>query len=452
MDDQALWPDDSLGLLVAVSGGADSMALLLVLERLARRRGQRLVVAQFDHGLRGRDVAEAEAQEVQALANRLELDIILGHGNVSERARFGGLSIEDAARRERYAFLARAAHESACSAVATGHTASDQAETVLLHLVRGAGLAGLAGMRPKSSWPFAGQEGLSLTRPLLTLSREDTRAYCAASEVTPIEDESNASPAFLRNRVRHELLPLLESFNPRVEDALVRLADSAGNDVAYLESLAAGFVRHEQGYVRLERALLAESAPSLRRHALRLALGSVTGDVQGFSERHVVALERLLLKGHTGDRLDLSRGIVASLSRQALELRSTSAKLSQALPDIAVELPVPGEVRLGHLAVAATAEVPPWGTSVELDAEAVRSGLVVRRRRKGDRFQPLGMTGSKKLQDFFVDSRIPRADRDAVPIFEAEGGIAWIGGLRIAEWAKPRPGHPAIYVSYRPLD
>ena len=331
------------------------------------------------------------------------------------RAKTDRTSIEDAARRERYDFLARVAHEDGSSHVATGHTASDQAETVLLHLVRGTGLDGLAAMSPHADWPLPRHEGLAVVRPLLPLTREETRAYCAACGVEPLDDETNASPDYARNRVRNELLPLLRTFNPRVEDALVRVADAA-RDAAL-------------------------------PHPVRDALTAAAGDAQGFSTRHVEAMEQLLQSGRTGDTLALPRSVQARRTRDGVTLSAFRA--ATVLPDEPACLE-PGEdtawgplrLRLGETAPEATA------TAVEVDAEAA-AGLIVRRRRSGDRIQPSGMPRTRKLQDLFVDAHVPRERRDGVPVFDSPRGIVWVGGLRIAEWAKPQPDQPTLWLSYR---
>lgn len=450
MDDAALWPPEGR-LLVAVSGGPDSAALLLILARLARRPPLSLAVAHFDHGLRGAAVGETEALAVRRLAESLDLPFFPAVGDVRRRAKQERLSLEEAARRERYEFLAAAAREAGAAWVATGHTASDQAETVLLHLLRGAGLAGLAGMSPSSGWPVPGHDGLTLIRPLLRLSRDETLAYCVASGVRPLDDASNRSSAFLRNRVRHDLLPHLRDYNRRIDVALVRLADAARTDLDYLEDVASLAVeeRGEQ-VVSLSRALLAGWPVSLRRHAFRLALERLVGDLQGFGERHVLALERLLADGTTGDRLDLPRSVAVELARDAVELRLDGSRPTASLPDEPVALPVPGQARFGPLIVAAAGEPPGDGsTSVEVDAEAVASRLCIRRRRPGDRFQPLGLSQAKKLQDFFVDAHLRQSERDSVPLFESAQGIVWVGGLRIADWARPRAGRPTVHLSYR---
>jgi tRNA(Ile)-lysidine synthase len=431
-------------LLLAVSGGADSMALLLIVARLAKNLRLRLGVAHFDHGLRGAHAARDEQRFVREQA------LSLGLPFYTASARGRRLASEDAARRARYEFLASIAEHEGYGAVATGHTASDQAETVLLHLVRGAGLDGLAGMSARAAWPFDGHDGLTLLRPLLRLSREDTLAYCAAAGVVPIEDESNASPRYRRNRVRHELLPLLRELNPRIDAALVRLANAAGEDAAYLRAAAAeAMIEAPQGARRLSRRLLAAWPASPRRHALRGAVTSLLGDGRELAQRHIEALERLVLEGKTGDGLDLPRSVSAVLRRDALELRpARTARLE--LPDEPVTLSVPGKAICGPLEVAAAKKSPSAGTWTEVDATAVAHGLCVRRRLPGDRFQPLGMTGHKKLQDFFTDAQVPRDERDTVPLFVSPRGIVWVGGLRVAEWARPRPGEASVYLSYRP--
>jgi tRNA(Ile)-lysidine synthase len=359
-------------------------------------------------------------------------------------------SLEEAARLERYDFLAASARDAGASAVATGHTASDQAETVLMHILRGTGLAGLGGMAPRSAWPVARGEGLTLIRPLLGLSRSDTEAYCRAAGVVPIEDESNASTEFVRNRVRLELLPQLREYNPRIDEALVKLATAARSDVEFLQAMAGEAVRFElAGGVRLSRAQLRSWPSALSRHALRLALHELVGNAQGFNERHILNLERLVLAGRTGDRLDLPYGLQAELSRDSLQLTRSGQSTPSALPAGPLYLRVPGEVNFGPLLIAVTNEAPTGAITAEVDAAAVGDTLLVRRRRPGDRFQPLGMKGTKKLQDFFVDAQVPRYERDRVPIFENERGIVWVGGLRIADWARPRQDGPALHLSFR---
>jgi tRNA(Ile)-lysidine synthase len=409
-----LWPETG-PLVLAVSGGPDSTALLLLLARLAKPRHLHLHVAYFDHGLRPREVIEREIAFVDELSTSLGLAFTHGRGDVTARAKQDRTSIEDAARRERYEFLARVAHEDGSTHVATGHTASDQAETVLLHIIRGAGLDGLGAMSPHAAWPLPGHEDLALVRPLLPLTRAETRAYCAAAGIEPLDDETNASPDYSRNRVRAELLPLLRSFNPKIEDALVRLADAA------------------------------REAPASQ--PMRDALAAAAGDRQGFSSRHVLAIDSLLRDGRTGDSVALPRSLRARRTRDGVVVEAS--RIREPLPEEPVVLELGKEAPWGGLSLSLSASKPPGaGQAVEVDAEAVE-GMMVRRRRPGDRIQPAGMEGTKKLQDLLVDAHIPREERDSIPVFASERGIAWVGGLRVAEWATPQPGRPTLWLSYR---
>jgi tRNA(Ile)-lysidine synthase len=450
IDAEGLWPDGG-GLLVAVSGGPDSTALLLALAKLSRRHEIDLVVAHFNHGLRGDRTAAHEEAAVRKLASTLELPVVVGHGNVQALAKSEKLSLEDAARRERYRFLAKTARQNGCSYVAVGHTATDQAETVLAHILRGAGLDGLASMPTRARWPIAGGEGLTLVRPLLRQSHEDTLTYCAANKIAALEDETNASNRFQRNRIRHEVMPVLRDFNPRVEDALQRLADAARLDLDYIDSVARVSLSPGDGeVVSLKRSLLADAHPAVRRQTLRLAFEGVAGDTQSLGERNVLAMERLVTSGQTGDALDLPRNVHAELTRDTLVLRIDGAP-TFVLPERPVVLSVPGAAQFGTLLVTALPSDSSHGagTSVTVDAAALGTSVTIRRRRPGDRMQPSGMQGTKKLQDLLVDAHVPRAKRDAIPLFETARGIAWVGGLRIAEWARPREGEPTITLSYR---
>ena len=453
---QLLQPGERV--LVAVSGGPDSTCLLLTLAALRASLRFELHAAYFDHQLRGARAAARELRFVRSLTERLDVPLHCGAGDVRAHAR--GRSPEEAARELRYRFLAEAAREAACDAVAAGHTRDDQAETVLLHLVRGSGLRGLAAMAPAASWPLpvpqagpeiaAGADTPRLVRPLLGLSRKDTEGCCREAGVVPLRDPSNRSRAYLRNRIRAELLPLLRRYNPRIEDALARLADAAAADVELLERLAAeallADVTPERGVVRLARRRLAELPAALQRHAVRLAAARLLGEARGLADRHVRAVLRASA-GPTGARLDLPRGLRVEVRRDAVVISTTPPAGPPPLPEGEVALPVAGGARFGRWRLRAelATETPPDLSSAcdphtaLLDADACGDRLWLRRRRRGDRFHPLGLAGPKKLQDFFVDAHVPRSERDAVPLLCSERGIAWVVGQRPAEWAKITP-------------
>jgi tRNA(Ile)-lysidine synthase len=442
---------DGQQVLLAVSGGPDSTALLAILAHLSASGalGLGLTVAHFDHGLRRRSERQAERAAVSELATRLGLPLVVGEGDVRAHARRRRLSREEAARELRYRFLAEEAESLGIGTVATGHTADDQAETVLLHLIRGSGLAGLAGMRPGSSWPFGGHQGLLLARPLLDVIRQETERYCREEGLTPCLDVTNLLLEPLRNRVRHELIPLLRRYNPKIEAALLRLASAAAADAAYLEETAGGIwsalATREEGSVSLPRREVSTLSLALQRRLLQAAGRHLLGADRQIEAVHVQAmLETLAKRG--GGRLSRPGGLSFLVDRESVRLSFCTGEAVEAKPILETPLNIPGRTVVGDWTVqaevlpAGRAEVGGDPNQALLDAEAVGEALVVRSRRRGDRFRPLGLGGEKKLQDHLVDAKVPRHQRDAVPLVCAPWGIAWVVGHRIDERAKVREG------------
>ncbi|MBI4308489.1 MAG: tRNA lysidine(34) synthetase TilS, partial [Chloroflexi bacterium] len=352
----------------------------------------------------------------------------------------------------RYQLLAAVAHDCGARAVALGHTADDQAETVLLHLARGASLEGLAAMRPLDPWPFPEQAAdLSVVRPLLAVTRRDTEAYCRWLGLRPRRDPTNESLAFRRNVVRHRVLPALARVNPRAAEAIARAASLLRADADYLQEqaeLALGRAAQRRPWgLELERSILASLPRALLGRVLHRALRQVTaGEV---AHRHVEALARACA-GPAGAQLDLPGGAIAYVDYRTILLGEEEA-LPCPLPPLPGPTPiaVPGETEADGWRCRAALE-PPGGQPCEspwvarLDAAQVGTGLVLRGRRPGDRFQPLGLEQPKKLQDFLVDARVPRRWRDRVPLVVAPSAgagqagerLAWVAGYRIAHWAR----------------
>ena len=442
--------------LVAVSGGPDSTALLLILARLRPQLGVELVVAHFDHMLRSRGEAATDEAFVRALAGALGLPIVCGCGNVAARARRSRESVEEAARCLRYAFLARQARRLGAGLAGLGHTRDDRAESVLLHLLRGSGLDGLVGMRPRSPWPFG--RGPLVGRPLLAIARSETEHYCREAGLTPCRDPTNELLIATRNRLRHELLPKLREFNPRVEEALVRLAEAAAADVDYLEAAAdepwARLARREKGGIFFSRPELAALHPALITRLVRRAVGHLLGSPADLEAVHMQTL--LAVLGRRRSRLSLPHGLTVVVDPQRLCIIKGQPPPSQRLPQTA--LAVPGHTRVGPWTVEAETvpvpvEVPRTGPlDALLDADAVADGLTVRSRRPGDRLRPLGLGGEKKVQDLLIDAKVPVEKRDAVPIVCAQWGIAWVVGHRIDERAALTPtSRRAVVLRFHPL-
>jgi len=433
--------------LLAVSGGPDSTALLLVLAHLSAAGGLKLDLwlAHFDHGLRRQAEREAEKAFLSGLAAKLGLPLLLGQGDVRAYARQHRLSLEEAARELRYRFLAEQAGEAAISVVATGHTADDQAETVLMHLVRGSGLTGLAGMRPSSPWPFPGHDDLLLVRPLLEVSRRETERYCQEEGLSPCLDVTNLLLGPLRNRIRHQLLPLLRRYNPKIEGALLRLAAATASDLAYLEGTARAFWHalavKDKGSVGFPRSELAALPLAIRSRLLQAACQELLADARQIEAVHIHSMVEALAKP-AGSRISLPGGLTFAVDGEFVRLtlgREAAARV-RLIPER--PLAVPGRTTVaGWLIEAETlpgqkVEVGADPCEAFMDYQAVGGQLTVRSRRRGDRFRPLGLGGEKKLQDYLVDAKVPRDERDAVPLVCASWGIAWVVGHRIDERAR----------------
>jgi tRNA(Ile)-lysidine synthase len=443
--------------VAAVSGGADSTALLLALHTLARNGCPALTAAHLHHGLRGR-AADAEARFVRALCRTLGVRCVVGRAAVRARARRRGESIEMAARAARYAFLKRTAHRVGATHVATGHTRDDQAETVLLKLARGAGPEGLSGIAPctvLSGKP--GSEDMRLIRPLLDVSRAEVEAFLRARGQDWCEDASNASRDHLRNRVRHDVLPLLETaLNPAVRDALARTADILRAENAWLDAQARRVC--PPGGTLTVRDLAAQPA-ALRRRVVRLWLGARGVDPDRIDFETVARIERLAATARGTRSVDLPGGwsVRRRYGRLDVARRETAEpfRIALALPGV-TDLPLAGvrvraEIAPGIVRERGTPGVAPARASLSRKAVG-RRRIYARAWAPGDRMRPLGMAGSRKLQDIFTDARVPADRRARIPVFECGGEIVWIPGYRIARaWAVPDAETAAVQLSVDPL-
>lgn len=442
-------------LIVAVSGGPDSLALLHSLHSLRDELGLRLHGAHLDHRLRG-EASRADAHFVASVFANLGIGFTTEEADVYAFQNQHKLSLEEAAREVRYAFLASVSHEQRADAIALGHTADDQAETILMHIIRGAGLTGLRGMEATARRSFDGNE-VTLVRPLLSVPRSDIEDYCRALGLEPRQDESNLSHEMTRNKVRLELIPSLTQYNPSIRDALLGLSRSAAQDIAYIEEEVDKVWQQTAKQIDDEVVLGIEEfrrlAPAIANHLLRRATLAVKGDLVDVGQSHIEDMARLML-GRAGTSLDLPGGLRFSVGYSDAMLTAMPHDTCP-LPPLEGEhtLNIPGETLIDgwHVTAKLLSESKrrgaedshrstEKGSSAEytkiLDFDSVGADLWVRPRIPGDRFQPLGMSQSKKLQDFMVDEKIPRAWRDRVPLVVSPTGIVWVVGWRIADWAK----------------
>ena len=419
-------------LVLAVSGGPDSLGLLLAAASVRGRA--ELVVAHFSHGLRPSADPRA-ARLVKRVA--ASLGIAVEHGEART-----GPSEEDA-REGRYAFLAGVAAAHGAAAVLTAHTQDDQAETLLLRLTRGTGLRGAGAMRELSA-RRAGRARLTLLRPLLGVARAEMAAVCEEAGIEPVRDGSNRALRYARNRVRSRVMGELAHLNPNAAGALARFADSAQADDAFLRELAAEAVRgheaREDGRVAWGRRALAELPEPLLARVFGSAWEHVAGEGAALSAAKLAAAARLL-RNPGGGELALGHGTRLVVEQESCTLGVVPASRE---PLAAAALAVPGVTHAGAwvatVSTGARRELDPAaltgkGWAAALDADAAGAVLHLRGRARGDRFQPLGMDRPVRLQDVLVNAKVPRGERDDLPLVVGERGIAWVPGVRVAHWA-----------------
>lgn len=445
-------------LVVGSSGGPDSSALLHALSRLKEAHGISLHVAHLNHNFRGQE-AEDDAVFVAEVAKEQGLPVTVVKEDPHEYQRVRGISsFEQGAREMRYAFLARVAMEAGARAVTVGHTSDDLAETVMLHVLRGSGLYGLRGMGEVSDWPWPAEAAeLKLFRPLLDVTKAQTVEYCHEIGCAYREDSGNYMWRFTRNRVRQDLMPkLAEDYNPQVRNALVRLARTAAEELDFVEQeldkVWHGMAVESDGEVRVSRSALSGLHPLLQRLALRRGYILVAGNPTRLRESHMVAMEEMAADERGGRSLNLPAGVVLRQEYEQLVVtRSLEADCPYPNLGGVYNVVLPGETGVdmtnwvGPWLVAmhtGNADQPPdWARigdewTARLDLSAIGNDATVRTWQPGDRIQPLGMEGQKKLQDLFTDLQVPRYWRERVPLLDCKRGIAWVVGHRIADWAK----------------
>jgi tRNA(Ile)-lysidine synthase len=455
-------------IVVAVSGGADSLCLLHLLCQLCgpdrRYPAVRLHVAHLNHQLRGEASAQ-DAASVAQLAEAWDLPATIGTIDVPALARREHRSLEDAARTARYRFLREVAqqctYEPGEALIAVAHHMDDQAETLLLHWLRGGGIISMVGLQPRQQ---------DVIRPLLAVAHADTLAYCRQHQLVPLDDASNSDTRFLRNRIRHDLLPFLESINPGIRATLLRNAEVMRVDVDWIEAQVDAcwptVVRAEQdGCIRLRRSELLSLPLSLQRHLLRRVTARLCEGQSPLELRHYRLIEQLLHRDGTGEELQLHLPHQLHLIRAGEKLTFQHVAVDTTWeapvlpePGAEVELPIPGcasvpgtawiaraEIVSGELLqeVRAALECEDWATVwhrlaptryvVYIDSDTLDDSLHVRTRRAGDRLRPLGMQHEKKVQDILVDKRIARAERERIPLFFSAEHCIWLGGVTIDE-------------------
>lgn len=442
-------PGDTL--IVALSGGADSTALL---DLLARLPGYNLglIAAHLNHRLRGAE-SDADEEFCRQTAARYSIPFEARRVDVADAAAQGRLNLEDAGRQARIAFFDTVRAARGAAAVVLAHHGNDQAETVLMRLLRGSGMTGLSGMTYRNDRGYV--------RPLLDISRAEIEQYLRARRLEWREDSSNSDTAYLRNRLRHELLPLLETYNPAIRSRLAATAAIIGGDDALLEELtaraAAGSCREAENTIVDSVTRLRSLASPLRRRVLRHFIKQLAGTLDETGLRHIVALDGMIGSGRPNARLQLPHGILAVREYdRVVWMRSDHQK---ATPDGSFELSIaaPGVYHFpgGTITVESCAEAhfPAPPGSACFNPGKTPLPWQIRTFRPGDRITPFGMSGSKKVKDIFIDRKIPLSRRQRIPLVFCGGELIWIAGVCASESCRlPAGTTPVLRAEWRPLD
>jgi len=450
--------------VVGVSGGPDSLCLLHVLNRLRPTYAIELHVAHLDHRIRGPESKE-DAAFVARLAGEWGVSATIEARDVPQLARESQLAIEEAARQARYSFLAQVAQAVGAKRIAVGHNADDQVETIVMHWLRGAGLAGLRGMLPltelgkmrlEAAWPDHPPLHLQLIRPLLETPRAEIEVYCREHGLTPRFDHSNLDTTYYRNRLRHELIPYLESYNPNIREVLRRSAWVIGADHDFLqdelERVWPTVVSSESGRgITFDLARWRALPTSQQRSTLREAVHRLRRSLRNINWIHIENALSTLKAKPAGTQVTLPQGLMLSIGYHDFTVADEgyvpqadwplllAESLSVAVPGV-TELPgsdwrlEAALIERGEFNEDLLDNPNPWQAFLDYDKAGE---LVLRQRRSGDRFQPLGLGGHEKsLHAFMIDVKIPSPLRGFFPIVASPRHVVWVAGWRVDERAK----------------
>ena len=417
--------------IAAVSGGPDSVCLLDILNELKADFGLELTVAHFDHGLRpGED--EAETMLVKSLACSFNLRFEAVKADINSG--ISGSSLEEKARNARYDFLEKVRLRLSADKIAMGHNLNDQAETVLMRLLRGSGLSGLSGMAPC-------REG-GIIRPLIELTRAGIESYLKERGLEYAIDSSNLKNRFLRNSIRNELIPVLAEYQPRIVEILGQTAGIIKREDEWLESEAGEWFKknvatRKSGEILISSVSLAGLAPALRNRAVRYALKMAGGGLRRISSRHIEAVSELAEGSSPHAGVDLPNMVTVRRIYDSMAFSRGRKKLTGGFT-YALEGPGPHYldavkkiITLEEIDGGMPSDIKSSGLTAFLNADLLSYPLIIRNFRPGDRFVPLGMKGHKKLKNFFIDMKIPSEERLRIPVLTCCDNPVWVCGMRI---------------------
>ena len=447
---------------MAVSGGPDSLCMLHVLHSISKATEIKLWGAHLDHGIRVSESRE-DAEFVKTTFERMGIPYSIKYIDTPALSIKERTSQESTARTYRHLFLAKVAQSNSSSVTALGHNAGDQAETVLMHLIRGTGLKGLSGMQQYSSRTIA-QVKMKLLRPLLFIPRKDIERYCKEADLHPRIDKTNEYIVHNRNAIRKNLIPVLKNHNPRIEESLIRLSKSAARDIKFLDQATnIAFLESTNvanGVVSINTMALKTLPDTLMHRVLKRGASFLMKDSSQLTMAQVDAMAKLIT-GPAGNSIDIPGCITVTNNYDELIIHRSGQDIVS-LPKLPrnTQIKIPGVVNIPGWKIETSIQLTPESFDastgnnhkVWISHDPSVKTMSVRPRQSGDRFQPKGMAREKKLQDFMVDMKIPRRWRDRTPVVvknhRGVPKIVWVVGWRIADWAIVNPGETSVCIKF----
>jgi len=432
-------------IIVSVSGGPDSMALLYALSELRKIFSLSLIVAHVNHGLRGKE-SERDARFVAQEARKLGFPIVVEKVSLKRAA---GESLQELARKARYQVLNGIAKKYCASRIATGHTADDQAETVLMRFLRGSGRKGLGGIPPIREGKFI--------RPLIEITREEIMEYLGENKVKWIMDSSNLKTVYLRNKLRKELIPALKRFNPNIISHLAKISSDFRDDDSFLNAIAMKIWKRvadvSRSKVCINIPLLLSTSPSIQKRLIMRSIKEILGSTRGISHSHYEMILEAAQSRSPNLEIVLPGDLRAErqYSKLILTKGRTRGKSHGHGLTFQIPLKIPGITRIEGLGFKVKARIIRKGIGLSqlrktppeqayFDQKDIIPPLVLRGFQPGDRIQPFGLKGEKKVKDLFIEKKVPRSLRVKVPILDSGAGILWVLGLRQSEKGRVRKG------------
>ena len=425
--------DDNI--VIGVSGGHDSMTLLYVLESLKDELKFNIYVAHINHGVRGSE-SDGDEDYVKSICKKLNIPFYSHKTNMDEYAKKHKLTSEEAGREIRYYFFRKILKELGGGKIAVAHNKNDQAETLIMRFIRGTGIDGLRGMEYKNG---------DIIRPLLDIDRSYIEKYCDDNGITPRIDKTNFQPIYGRNKVRLELIPYIQkTFNKGIIDTLYRTSTIMKNDSDFLQEYTENkyskmLEKESESKIYLNIEKFYSLHQSIKTRVVRYAIERLNGSIKGLEEKHIKDILNLVSSKVTGKKINITNNIVVKISYNNLIIEK-----SEKVEDIRYnyKLDVNSTINILELGSSIKSKMTSV-SSIKIDEnndfikyfdyDKVKNNLYIRNRIDGDRFRPIGMKGSKKLKDFFIDEKVPRDYRNTIPLVVDDEDILWIVGLRISE-------------------